>query len=337
MTCPKASIIVPVHNAGPYLPACLDSILGQTLREIEVILVDDGSTDDSAAICDRYAGMDPRIRVIHQANGGVGNARNAGLEIANGEFIGFVDGDDLIDPDMVELLYRNAQEHQADISICGFYDVRPNQPPRAVEGTGDKKVFSRDEAIRSFYSSNYLFPIVCNKLFRHTTVGTTRFEPFTINEDGLFSYCVYLQSKAVVLEDVPKYHYIKRQASATQTPFSARRFDFIKANRRIHELTQARAPEFQLTSEAKWLRIHFDLIDNIIKFRRQDLIPEFRTLFREVRANIGHFLHNPLLTWQDRISLFLLAFCLPAYSSCYYPIRGRYLAWRLRQHEKRNH
>lgn len=119
----EISIIVPVYKVEPYLRKCVDSILAQTFTDFEVILVDDGSPDNSGKICDEYASKDSRVRVIHKKNGGLSSARNAGIDVARGKYLGFVDSDDYIEKDMYELLYDNIVKEQADLSICGIYDV----------------------------------------------------------------------------------------------------------------------------------------------------------------------------------------------------------------------
>ena len=117
---PKVSVIIPVYNVERYFDRCVRSVLGQTLREIEVILVDDGSPDGCPAMCDAYAREDPRVRVVHKANAGLGMARNSGLDIATGEYVAFVDSDDFIDRRMYETLYRMGSEHGLDTCYCGF-------------------------------------------------------------------------------------------------------------------------------------------------------------------------------------------------------------------------
>ena len=115
------SVIVPVYNVEPYLRKCLDSIVGQTYRELEILVIDDGSTDGSGKICDEYEERDDRIKVFHTENRGLSAARNLGLNNANGDLIGFVDSDDWIEPTMYELLLKRSEETGADVSCCGFY------------------------------------------------------------------------------------------------------------------------------------------------------------------------------------------------------------------------
>ena len=120
MSKPLISVIVPVYNVEQYLPKCIDSILAQTYENLEIILVEDGTKDSSGVICDEYAAKDARIRVIHKENGGLSSARNAGMEIARGEYFGFVDSDDWIEPEMYENLMALAQKYDADVFVKGY-------------------------------------------------------------------------------------------------------------------------------------------------------------------------------------------------------------------------
>ena len=161
---PVISIIVPVYNVEQYLRRCVDSILAQTFTDFECILIDDGSPDNCPAICDEYAERDNRIIVIHQKNAGVSAARNAGLDLARGEWIGFVDSDDWCDPGMYEFLYKNAITNQVDISICGFRSIEKNG---VVIGSSKKYpaiVMDSSEGLLKLFSPRYFGPFSWNKL-----------------------------------------------------------------------------------------------------------------------------------------------------------------------------
>lgn len=147
---PKVSVIIPVYNVERYLDRCVRSVLGQTLREIEVILVDDGSPDGCPAICDAYAREDTRVRVVHKANAGLGMARNSGLDIATGEYVAFVDSDDFIDRRMYETLYRTAREHGLDTCYCGFAHRLPDGSLRRKTETDRYLEFRGRNEVDSF-------------------------------------------------------------------------------------------------------------------------------------------------------------------------------------------
>ena len=161
----KISIIVPIYNIEKYLPRCLESILAQTYKNIEVILVDDGSVDNSGMIADTYARNDQRIIVIHQVNKGVSAARNAGLDLATGDYIGFVDGDDYIEPDMYEILMRIIDEQQVDIAHCGYQMVYPSRIDYYYN-TREKQKMNREEGVFELLKGRKIEPGLWNKLYK---------------------------------------------------------------------------------------------------------------------------------------------------------------------------
>ena len=178
---PLVSVIIPVYKVEQYLQKCIESVCGQTLEALEIILVDDGSPDNCGRICDEYATRDSRIRVIHQRNGGLSAARNTGIRIAQADIIGFVDSDDWIEPDMIELLYRNLCKENADISVCGIYWHNKGN----VSEKGDKTyaVQSSKEAIESVYRLPGVKMNVWNKLYRKHLFHEICFPEGRINED----------------------------------------------------------------------------------------------------------------------------------------------------------
>ena len=146
------SIIVPVYNVEAYLDRCMESILKQTYKRLEIILVDDGSTDSSREKCDAYAKQDSRIKVIHKKNSGLSDARNAGLALATGDYIGYVDSDDWIEPDMYQSLYDACAEHDAELAVCRYF--REYQDRTEAGGTGKVVPLSRDELLKIYISGN---------------------------------------------------------------------------------------------------------------------------------------------------------------------------------------
>ena len=163
---PQISIIVPVYNVEPYLRKCIDSILAQTFTDFECILIDDGSPDNCPAICDEYAAKDSRIIVIHQKNAGVSAARNAGLDIARGEWIGFVDSDDWCDPGMFEFLLGNAEKHHADISICGIRQIKENGNIFIDQKKCPDLLMNSHDALIKLFSYGYFAGFSQNKLIK---------------------------------------------------------------------------------------------------------------------------------------------------------------------------
>ena len=209
------SVIVPVYNVERWLDRCVTSIVGQTYKNLEIILIDDGSTDKSSEMCDAWSRLDNRIRVIHKANGGLSSARNAGLGIATGTRIAFVDSDDWIEPDMYEFLYHLLKENGADISICSHY-IETAVKTRVKHSSGQFSSFSREEAIRTLVEDKRIRNYMWDKLYKRQLFAGIYFPVNRVFEDIAVSYQIFYKTQKVVMQDCPKYHYLKREGSTTQ-------------------------------------------------------------------------------------------------------------------------
>lgn len=219
---PLISVIVPVYNVKDYLEKCLQSVCGQTYRNLEIILIDDGSSDGSGELCDFFAQRDGRIKVIHQANAGQSAARNRGLAIAQGEYLGFVDSDDWIEPDMYEFLYRLLRENRADISVCSHYRDKGGKSV-AKYASGELFSFTRDEAIRALAIDKHIRNYMVDKLFRRHLFAGITFPENRVFEDLAICYRVFYGAGKVVLQDTPKYHYMIREGSTMQSRYNPRK------------------------------------------------------------------------------------------------------------------
>lgn len=232
MNTPAISIIVPVYNMEQYLRECLDSIKAQTFTEWECILVDDGSSDSSPAICDEYAAADSRFKVIHQKNGGLSNARNTALRTATGEYIGFVDADDWIEPGMYDLLYKMVKDEDADIAQVG-YRTEYHGRHSTKHLTGKAKVIDGKTAMKEI-GFDRLPNYVWNKLHRRSII-TCDF-PDGRNFEDIFVYGQWLKNvKKMVLDPTPMYHYRMRKGSIIHTDAAKNRYDyFLSCIDRMH-------------------------------------------------------------------------------------------------------
>ncbi len=222
---PVISIIVPVYNIAPYLKKCLDSILAQTLTNFEVIVVNDGSTDGSNEICDEYRDRDKRVKVIHQKYGGVSSARNAGVSSAEGEFIGFVDGDDYIDPNMYQILYQLCTDTGSDISICTLGReingiVKQHDPVEIVT-----QQLTNEAAMRELFKGTLYRFSLCNKLFRRSCFDGIQFPEGRIHEDLATTYRLIANANQVMYTNYTGYIYVKRKNSILTSTYAAKRLD----------------------------------------------------------------------------------------------------------------
>ena len=219
---PIISIIVPIYNVGKYLPKCIESILNQTFKNFELILVNDGSTDNSGVVCDDYAKKDTRIKIIHESNGGVSSARNAGLYVAKGEYIGFVDPDDYIDKNMYEKLYRLCIDNNSDIAICRF-NREINGKIQNKESTEEIIELNNMEAMNELFKGNLYRFSLCNKLFSKKCFNDVLFPEERIHEDLSTTYKLFANSKKAVYINYCGYIYVRRENSILTSTYNEKR------------------------------------------------------------------------------------------------------------------
>jgi len=229
---PLISVIVPIYKVEKYLGKCIESIINQTYSNLEIILVDDGSPDSCPQICDEYAKKDNRIVVIHQKNGGLSNARNSGLNIAKGEFIGFVDSDDYIANDMYESLYNAIEDSNAQISICNYNKVneKGETVEREIKGEieEDIKIFSREETIKEILHAKIIKSYVWQKLFKRECFDTLRFPNGKNYEDIAISIKSLENVDKIVGINKHLYYYLYREDSIDRSKTEKNIEDAIK-------------------------------------------------------------------------------------------------------------
>lgn len=204
------SIIVPVYNFEDCLRRCVDSILCQTYSNIELILIDDGSGDCSGAICDEYCDLDGRVKVVHKYNGGASEARNYGLELAEGEYIGFVDGDDFVDPDFYQTLYDLAEGYEADIAMVSYRKIDKNMI-MSKDASENISVMGREEAVKELLIDGKVQNYVWNKLYRRDLFHDIRFPVGIVYDDINIMYELFKKSNKVVYWGSAKYSYCIRE------------------------------------------------------------------------------------------------------------------------------
>ena len=201
------SVIVPIYNVEQMLCRCIESICNQTYKNLEIILVDDGSPDNCGDICEDYVDKDSRIKTIHKCNGGLSDARNIGIEFASGEYVCFVDSDDWLDLDMIELLYKVCVDRHADIAECSYRNIFSNYIREETPCTA--KIIEGDNllALEGMLDWEYFKPVVWNKIYKRTVIGDIRYPVGRIHEDEFTTYKYFYNAEKIVYVDVSKYNY----------------------------------------------------------------------------------------------------------------------------------
>ena len=265
----KLSIIVPVYKVEEYLGECIDSLLSQTIDDYEIILVDDGSPDNSGKIADEYAAANPdMIRVLHIDNGGQGRARNFALDIAKGDFVGFVDSDDWVTHDMYEKMYARAAETGADVVVCDFME-------RFADG--------RESVLPASLQDNWLGSAgsSCNKIFRRSLVGELRFPVGLWYEDFYFSAVMLLRSKHTEFIAEPLYIYRRGQESTMHNNNAAKNLDMLT----IMDMLEKEMVPAGYKDDFEFFLVNHVLLDSISRLAKQDA-PERKEVIGKLRQYV---------------------------------------------------
>lgn len=243
MDMPQISVIVPVYKVEAYLDKCIQSIVDQTYRNLEIILVDDGSPDRCGEMCDAWAVKDSRIKVIHKKNGGLSDARNAGMAVATGEYMGFIDSDDYIAPDMYRLLLERMDADSSDIAACGVEMVFEDETPRRMLTPLGSAVLTGTEILASIIREYPLKQPVWYKLYKTELIRDIPFAVGKYHEDVFWSWQAVARAQRVSVFDTPCYYYLQRGSSIMGAGFSLKRLDALEAKCLRQDHLQDRVPE----------------------------------------------------------------------------------------------
>lgn len=304
----KISVIVPVYKVEPYLRRCIDSILAQTYTNLEIILIDDGSPDNCPVVCDEYERKDSRVRVIHKENGGLSDARNAGLDICTGEYIAFVDSDDWIEPDMYEKLLANMTQFGTEMSVGGVSDDAENNGNYhsvKVSNYGDKTFAeSNVEAMKRYFLGSWA---AWDKLYKASLFDGIRYPVGEINEDEAIVLLLLGKCRTVCYTNDVCYHYVKRPDSITTTEFNPKKLIWAKHCRDNLAWIREHHPELEPEAAARyrgslmWSLTEMALSDADFKIDIQRMLTELKT-------NRKLFLKHPFQYRQDKIRLWMLIY-----------------------------
>lgn len=302
---PTISIIIPAYNIADYLGRTLDSVLSQTYKNLEILIVNDGSRDKTPKVIEDYEKKDARIRGIHKENGGVTSARLRGIQEATGQWIGFVDGDDVIEPWMYEKLLSNADQYHADISHCGYQMVLPSGKVRLYHDT--KKIIVQDNqhGIVDLLSCRMVEPGICNKLYRAELVKSVM-RSVDMNteikntEDLLMNFYLFRASQRSVFEDVCPYRYIVRQGSAANSAINEHQLlDSLRVRKILFAETTHNSEQHTIVAN--------QLIRDLVTLSSMDaskartlIVPIRREMRKQLRQMLPQVLKEPIYTLKSK-------------------------------------
>ncbi|NHC43502.1 glycosyltransferase [Bacillus sp. MM2020_1] len=315
MSNPKISIIVPIYNVEKYLRKCIDSVLSQTLTNFELILVNDGSPDNCGSICNEYAKRDSRIRVIHKENNGLSSARNAGIKIAKGKYIGFIDSDDYINENMYEILYKNAELYSSDVVVCDVMEVYENKYYDLKQHNTTKyriEHFTNIEVLNQLYLSTdksinpmgrgcerWIYAV--NKLYKKSLFDSLEYDEGRIYEDEFIVHKIYFKSTKVTSLTAKLYYYVQRPNSIMNSPYSIKRFDRIYALKERADFFKA-VRQNNLHEKAFWCFLEVLLWNyKVARLELNNVDNDLRNLKKTLDKSIISLIRNPYISWRQKV------------------------------------
>lgn len=301
----KISVIVPVYNVEQYLERCVDSIINQTYTNLEIILVNDGSTDNSGKLCDELAKKDERIRVIHKENGGLSDARNRGIDESESDLVGFIDSDDYIDSDMYEVLLKNLNDTDANLSMCALYDVYNNTPEAQVTNKETWKL-SSEQAIKMVMEAKILSVTAVNKLYRKSLFTDLKFEVGKIAEDAFIMIKLLDKCEKIVATNEKKYYYVHRENSITTQKFSTKFLNVIEAYEQNSNIILEKYPKLKDVAQTRMNWAYFYVLDRLLlddNYNDKELENKLISYLKNHRKDI---LNDPLFTKGRKIGFIAL-------------------------------
>lgn len=301
----KVSIIVPVYNVEKYLEKCLESIIKQTYLNLEILIIDDGSTDNSLSICNQYRDMDQRVCVIHKKNGGLSDARNVGIKNSTGKYICFVDSDDYIEKDYVKTMYQQIKKNKADICCCGKIIESPKK--RYCVNSGSDFVVNSKEALKFYLLKNEIDNSAVDKLYRKELFEGIEFPVGRYYEDIGTIYKVFLKADRIVHVKDPLYHYVMREGSISHEEYSDKQIDSFYMTKEAVICIENTYPELKEYADAYYAleivstvrRIYHQCGTKVANIKYGNIIDEYQ-------KNYEIFIRNQYVPFIKKIMMWLI-------------------------------
>lgn len=307
------SVVVPVYNTGMYLKDCVKSILEQDYKNLEILLVDDGSTDNlSSQLCDEIASECENIVVIHQQNCGSAGARNRGVQEAKGEYISFIDSDDIIESDMLSTLYSMAKKNEVKVAFCGMVIENNKKVVRPDEVVGDK-ILNNVEFLHYFFlGSNHS---ACTSLYHKSVFENCKFPLNETNEDYIFNFEVLIRQDKIAVTDKPFYHYVKREGSNTTSSMNLRVLHWLNHVKYVKETMEKKEEFKSLSEEVNYQYLYCNVVLcnsavlNLTNGNNDDALTVYNIASKELKKSRKELKTNKYLSKRNRlIGLFVSYF-----------------------------
>lgn len=304
---PKISIIIPVYNVDIYLTRCIDSVLSQSFSNFELILINDGSTDQSGEICNKYAARDNRIIVIHNPNSGVSAARNYGIYLAKGEFITFIDSDDYVEKNLLKVLYDLVTKNQCDMGMCSYKLIYDDK--FIDRGTNKWRMYDKKEACKLFFCDQQPFApsYTWGKMIKRDLFEDIKFrEDIFLMEDTLLNTEIMLRcNNGIIATEQTLYNYVQRDGSASNS-FNERRITSFYALEELLKLAKSVSPIYEQRFLKVYAKLNLGILQDIIKYGFSDYKDSYMEISKGLNKNFSKIMKSSSISHKNKIHLLIL-------------------------------
>ena len=315
---PLVSVIVPVYGVEKYINKCLESIINQTYRNLEIILVDDGTKDKSGEICEDYAKKDSRIKVYHKENGGLSDARNYGIEHSKGEYLTFIDSDDYVDTDYIEFLYELIKKGYK-LALCSLHVVYTSNGGIWNKGNGEESIITGKQCIEMMCYHEEIETAAYAKLIHRDLFQNVRFPKEKIFEDIGTSYLLFDQCDKIICGFIPKYYYVIRENSIVTSSFNEKKLDFIEMTNQMSDYVNAKYPDLEDATLRRLGYAYFSTLNQMLEVKGERYKDIRRNFVSFLKENGHRIIKNPRTPKRDKLAYLCLSVGFPVYK----------LAWKL--------
>lgn len=301
---PLISVIIPIYNKEKYLECCLESVISQTYKKLEIVLVDDGSTDDSQKICEQYAKEDLRIKVFHKSNGGVSEARNFGIEHSKGQYITFVDSDDKVTEDYVEFLWKLIENGKYNMSVCSLYIYFGSNNHIVAQGNGQREILSSKQCIERMCYDNEVVACVCAKMMHRDLFHNIKFPIGKLFEDIGTSYRLFEENMEIACGFSPKYYYCIRPNSIVTSSFNMKKLDMLEMTDQMAAYVNEKYPDLKVATIRRQVYARFSTLNQMAQIADMDDIKHEMILF--IRSHAKEIMQNKKAPKRDKAAIVCL-------------------------------